>query len=383
MKETIYLTKYQTKKLQSGSKKNKETLLQLNLKNLSPIEGGYKFEFEPDSEQKYLLNQIEHGKGARLTLSPSNVKQGGFIPIPLIIAGIGALASAAGATVNTIINHNKAKNEIEELKNHFSKIEKTYAEKGGSPPLPKDLFDVDVNKANVLFPKVGSGLGSDAPQYGAGWADCRKKVEYKHVEGVGKVVERLGYIQAQEDAGNTTAFASEKASIAEYLSGEIKKNSDTFTLLKVGSILTKNGEGLINNIINKLPLEMHLPGYNYLGPGTYLDTKYPKNVAPINKLDEAAREHDLSYHFNRTVESRREADRILENKAWENFKNPSTGVSEKAASWLTTTIMKGKRMIGGDLTDQRGDGVYQYEQKLPKNYQNGVGLPSTKMNNRW
>lgn len=30
------------------------------------------------------------------------------------------------------------------------------------------------------------------------------------------------------------------------------------------------GKGLVNSIINKLPFELHLPGYQYCGPGTKL-----------------------------------------------------------------------------------------------------------------
>lgn len=384
MSETIYVTNYQVKKIQSASKKNKEAMLQLTSKNLSPIDGGYSFKITPDLEQRQQLSQLDQGKGARLTIKPKNVQEGGFIPIPLLMAGIGALATVAGTTANTVINHNKAKNEIEVLKKHLEKVESIYNKKGGEPPLPEQLSDIDMLKVKTL-------------QSGGGWSDSRKKVEYKHVESIEKIMERLRYIQAQETAGNKNGFESEKNSIVDYLSDILKKKFETKTLLKVCEILSdppalgptpfdhaQKGEGLINTIINKLPIEMHLPGYKYLGPGTYLDTKYPKNIAPINKLDEAAREHDLAYHFNRTVEGRKEADKILENKAWENFKNPSTPLKEKVESWLTTTAMKGKAMLGAGVeTAQEGGTLYHYERKLPRQYQNGGSLPSTKMVSRW
>lgn len=31
----------------------------------------------------------------------------------------------------------------------------------------------------------------------------------------------------------------------------------------------KRGSGLVNKLIDKLPFELHLPGYNYCGPGMF------------------------------------------------------------------------------------------------------------------
>lgn len=32
---------------------------------------------------------------------------------------------------------------------------------------------------------------------------------------------------------------------------------------------TKRGDGIIDKVIDKLPFEMHVPGYQYCGPGIY------------------------------------------------------------------------------------------------------------------
>lgn len=32
-----------------------------------------------------------------------------------------------------------------------------------------------------------------------------------------------------------------------------------------------SGSGMLNKIINSLPFEVHLPGYQYCGPGTKLE----------------------------------------------------------------------------------------------------------------
>lgn len=34
-----------------------------------------------------------------------------------------------------------------------------------------------------------------------------------------------------------------------------------------------SGKGLVDTVINKLPIELHLPGYQYCGPGTKLEKR--------------------------------------------------------------------------------------------------------------
>ena len=382
----LYLSNYQVKKLESGKRRCQPVRLEITSKNLEKFKDGEctLFKFNGGNEAAMKLQSIKTtGKANRIEVTPSQIQTGGFIPIPLIIAGIGALASTLGAVGNTVINHNKAKNEIKELKDHYTKIEKAYEKKGGEPPLPlHNLGSVDVDKAKKL-----SEDRKAEPQRGSGWADCRKKVEYHHIENLNQLCDRLRYIKAQEGAGNTSGFESEKKSIGVYLSNTLEKCEKTDVLLGVSLLLdgfgkNQSGEGLINTIINKLPIEAHLPGYNYLGPGTYLDVKYPTNVLGINRLDEAAKDHDIAYNRDRTVEGRKEADAILRERAWEIFKNPSTPSGEKAAAWLTTTAMKAKRAIGCGM-ELSGEGVYYYSEKLDKKYQNGGSLlPSTKLK-RW
>lgn len=35
----------------------------------------------------------------------------------------------------------------------------------------------------------------------------------------------------------------------------------------------KEGSGIINNVIDSLPFELHLPGYQFCGPGTKLQKR--------------------------------------------------------------------------------------------------------------
>ena len=61
------------------------------------------------------------------------------------------------------------------------------------------------------------------------------------------------------------------------------------------------GGSFLNNLMNKLPLEMHLPGHNFTGPGTILykglnPEGTPKEWSiPINRVDKAAYHRDLCY----------------------------------------------------------------------------------------
>lgn len=55
--------------------------------------------------------------------------------------------------------------------------------------------------------------------------------------------------------------------------------------------------------------QFHVPGYNYLGPGTKIGTNIIKGKKPINHLDELARRHDLDYLDG--TKSRKEADEIM------------------------------------------------------------------------
>lgn len=78
-----------------------------------------------------------------------------------------------------------------------------------------------------------------------------------------------------------------------------------------------NGAGLVDKIINSLPIELHLPGYQYCGPGTKLQKRLNRGDKGINKLDAAWKEHDIAYSKHKDIHIRHQADKILENKARE------------------------------------------------------------------
>lgn len=119
-------------------------------------------------------------------------------------------------------------------------------------------------------------------------------------------------------------------------------------------MLVHEGAGLVNSLINKLPVELHIPGYNYCGPGTKLRERLRRGDPGINPLDEACKSHDIAYSQNRDLESRHRADAILAERAWERVKSKDARFGEKAAAWAVTNIMKVKRKTGmGSRVDRK------------------------------
>lgn len=108
----------------------------------------------------------------------------------------------------------------------------------------------------------------------------------------------------------------------------------------------KRGRGVVNDFINNLGTELHIPGYNFAGPGTKLEKRLARGDKGINPLDEAAKEHDIAYSKYEDLPSRHRADKTLEYKAWDRVKAKDAKLGEKAAAWLVTNVMKAKRKLG-------------------------------------
>jgi len=112
----------------------------------------------------------------------------------------------------------------------------------------------------------------------------------------------------------------------------------------------KQGCGLLNKIINKLPFELHMPGYNYCGPGTKLEARLARGDRPINQLDAACRDHDIAYSQNRdNMDARHAADKVLAEKAWQRVLSKDAKFGEKAAAYAVTNAMKLKSKLGMGL----------------------------------
>lgn len=118
--------------------------------------------------------------------------------------------------------------------------------------------------------------------------------------------------------------------------------------------VAREGRGLVNTLINKLPIELHIPGYSFCGPGTKLQKRLARGDQGINPLDEACKEHDIAYSQYQDLHKRHEADSTLAKKAWERVRSKDAGIGEKAAAVAITGIMKGKTKLGmGGLRKRR------------------------------
>lgn len=104
----------------------------------------------------------------------------------------------------------------------------------------------------------------------------------------------------------------------------------------------KTGRGLIDSAINSLPFELHLPGYQYCGPGTKLEKRLARGDSGVNPLDAACREHDIVYSKYRDGEERTEADKILSTAALKRAFSKDAGVGERSAALLVSGVMKAK-----------------------------------------
>ena len=109
------------------------------------------------------------------------------------------------------------------------------------------------------------------------------------------------------------------------------------------------GSGIINNAINKLPFELHIPSYSYCGPGTKLQKRLDRGDPGINALDTACKHHDIAYAESNDIKKRNVADKILSEKAWERVKSKDSSIGEKAAALTIANIIKVKSKLGMGL----------------------------------
>ena len=104
------------------------------------------------------------------------------------------------------------------------------------------------------------------------------------------------------------------------------------------------GRGILNTIIDHLPFSLHVPGYNYCGPGSKL-----AGQPAVNKLDEHCKQHDIFYSKNKDTAARNKADLVLADQAWERVKSADAGIGERAAAYAIVNAMKGKAKLGMGL----------------------------------
>ncbi|KAI8123408.1 Capsid protein VP1 [Lucilia cuprina] len=139
------------------------------------------------------------------------------------------------------------------------------------------------------------------------------------------------------------------------------------------------GEGLVDKIINALPIELHLPGYQYCGPGTKLQQRLNRGDKGINQLDSACKEHDIAYSKSKDINIRHQADKILENRAWERVLSKDSGLSEKSFAYLVANAMKAKRKLGMGLEKKKLKKVSKVKKTLGRKLFNTTVKTATKI----
>ena len=112
----------------------------------------------------------------------------------------------------------------------------------------------------------------------------------------------------------------------------------------LGSLTGVAGK-VLNRAIDILPVELHIPGYQYCGPGTKLKERLARGDPGINKLDSACKLHDIAYSKYSDSQSRAIADKELAERAWQRVGASDSSLKEKAAAWAVTNIMKIKLIL--------------------------------------
>ncbi|VVC45610.1 Hypothetical protein CINCED_3A017106 [Cinara cedri] len=210
--------------------------------------------------------------------------------------------------------------------------------------------DKYMNLIRPIWNKISENKKLQTLHEGSGLINyVENPIQYKYIDNLNELLKRLYFIAAEEEAVNNN-FHNEKLSIIDFVTKEMEKLIDTSKAIEnlnsfVSSLPRKviKGSGLVNDFLNnKVMPEIHWLSYNYFAPFT-------KSNKPINKLDEAAMEHDFYYEKHKDIKSRHKADLILENIAKDIYKNPETSLGEKTTAFATSNIMKVKRKLGMGL----------------------------------
>ena len=119
---------------------------------------------------------------------------------------------------------------------------------------------------------------------------------------------------------------------------------------KTQFIKTQKGGSLLNKFINNLPVEMHLPGHNFTGPGTKLNKRLNTDLTPkkwskpINRVDKAAYHHDVCYLKNDDTATRNAVCDKNMLKELEGIYNPT--IREKMERGLVSSLIGTKARFG-------------------------------------
>ncbi|KAK7580375.1 hypothetical protein V9T40_001004 [Parthenolecanium corni] len=222
----------------------------------------------------------------------------------------------------------------------------TYVYKQGNNPESKRPKSNNGSKyIDIIKPIYESTIEKDTDKYKYNTTPGRK---LKKGKGLTKIVNTKDHNTEYVYWNSLDELLERLTILHDYIERRDRKYVDEFIPKPV-----VDGKGLINSLIDNLPVPLHLPGYNYAGPGTPLDLHLERGVKPINKLDEAAMKHDIAYSKSEALNQRHDADFVLQEEAWKRVKADDSSFGEKANAWLVTNTMKVKRAIGAGVSKPR------------------------------
>lgn len=116
-------------------------------------------------------------------------------------------------------------------------------------------------------------------------------------------------------------------------------------LKKVKRTSKKRGGSIIDKVIDILPFELHVPSYQYCGPGTHLQKRLTRGDPGINPLDAACKQHDIEYSKHRDSKERLIADKVLQKEAMKRVFSKDASLAERTTALGVAASMKIKRHL--------------------------------------
>ena len=127
---------------------------------------------------------------------------------------------------------------------------------------------------------------------------------------------------------------------------------------KTQFVKSSKGGSILNKMINNLPVEMHLLGHNFTGPGTKLNKRLNADLTPkewskpINRIDKAAYHHDICYLKNNDTVTRNNVCDKNMLKEMKDIYNPT--LRERMERGLVSTLIGTKKRFGWGVTTGTG-----------------------------
>ena len=130
---------------------------------------------------------------------------------------------------------------------------------------------------------------------------------------------------------------------------------------KTQFVKSSKGGSILNKMINNLPVEMHLLGHNFTGPGTKLNKRLNADLTPkewskpINRIDKASYHHDICYLKNNDTATRNNVCDKNMLQEMKNIYNPT--LWERMERGLVSTLIGTKKTLW--LGCSNGNRLYQ------------------------